>query len=171
MSWEDDDIYTCQSCKNDSLVLPWGPKNSSILLVGDSPGDTELKTGKPFTGRNGTVLQSELRYLDVDMNQIRKVLLWQHEKNKNEKCLSLGEQTVLKEAKGKEMIILLGSDTVRHFTGFNVMSVTGLQVKSAHFSAPIVMACISPGIAYHSGIGELRLSIQKIAKQMREVMF
>ena len=172
MSWEDNDIYTCQSCGCEDLVLPRGPKNSPVLLIGEFPGETELKTGKPFTGRAGTVLRSELRYLDIDINQIRKTTLWQHAQNKDEKCLSLSEQAVLEEAKNKEMIILVGSDTVKHFTEFNVMSVTGLQVKSAHFSAPIIMACVNPAIVYHrGGVGEFRLSIQKIAKRIKEVIF
>lgn len=168
MSW-DNDSYTCPYCNRDDLVLPFGPKRSSILIIGEFPGEDEIKKGRPMTGPMGGVLRTELAKLGLDTHSMRLTNLWLHPPNDNKECFNYGLESVIKEAKGRKAILLIGSETVKFFTGENVSEVNGLQVKSTYFSAPIVFACVQPAIVFHKPIGELRLSLQKFVKLVESI--
>ena len=167
MSW-DDDIYVCPHCNRDDLVLASGPKRAEILIIGEYPGAEEIKKGSPMVGGMGGVLRTELGRVGMDMRQMRLCNLWLHPNNKNEDCLKHGKNTAIKEAKGRKIVLLIGSDTVKEFCGEKVSEVTGLKVESPYLSAPLVFACIQPAQVFHAGLGELRLSIQKFAKKVKE---
>jgi len=167
-TWED--IYTCPICGSKDLVPASGREKSKVLIVGEFPGLDEIKTGKPFSGATGGVLRTELAKLGIDLSSIRIVNMWMHMPNKNEKCLEYGVQQVIKEAKGKQAILLIGSDTVKYFCDQKVHSVTGLEVKSNYFSAPLIMACVQPAIVFHGTLGELRLSLIKFAKKVEGII-
>jgi hypothetical protein len=36
-----------------------------------------------------------------------------------------------------------------------------LRVTSRYLSAPILYACVNPAVAFHGGIGEVRLALKK----------
>ena len=38
------------------LVKPTGPKNAKIVIIGEAPGPEEIRTGIPFTGTSGELL-------------------------------------------------------------------------------------------------------------------
>ncbi|ANU26492.1 uracil-DNA glycosylase [Planococcus versutus] len=44
----------------EGFVWGSGPKNPAIMLVGEAPGENELETGIPFTGRAGKELMASL---------------------------------------------------------------------------------------------------------------
>ena len=168
-SW-DDDLYTCPICGSTECVPAGGNSKSKILIIGEFPGKDEIKTGKPFSGATGTILKTELGRLGIDVSRLRIVNMWLHFPNKNEKCLQYSVQQVVKEAKGKQAILLIGSDTVKYFADAKVGQVTGLQVKSDYFSAPIIFACIQPAVAFHNVVGEVRLSLQKFADKVEGLL-
>ena len=157
--WED--IYTCPICKSTDCVPAGGKENSKILLIGEFPGIDEVKTGKPFSGATGGVLRTELAKLGIDLSRMRIANLWLHLPNHNEECLKYSATQVIKEAKGKEAILLIGSDTVKYFCDKKVSQVNGLEVKSNYLSAPIIMALIQPATVFHSTIGELRFGLSR----------
>jgi len=41
-------------------VPPCGPKDAKIVLVGEAPGETEERRGKPFCGASGNLLDQML---------------------------------------------------------------------------------------------------------------
>lgn len=166
--WED--IYSCPICKTNDCVPPYGMEKSKVLIVGEFPGKDEIKTGRPFSGATGGVLRTELSKLGVDLSQFRIMNMWLHLPNHDEKCLEYGIQQVIKEAKGKQAILLIGSDTVKYFCDQKVHSVSGLEVKSNYFSAPLIMACIQPALVFHSTIGELRLGLEKFIKRIEDLL-
>ena len=166
MSW-DDDLYTCPHCNRDDLVLASGSKRSEILVIGEFPGAEEVKKGKPMIGAMGGVLRTELGRVGLDMNQMRLCNLWLHPKNKSEDCLNYGLQKAIEEARNRKAILLIGSDTVKQFCNEKVSEVTGLEVKSPYFSAPLVFACVQPATVFHRSIGELRLSLEKFSKKVK----
>lgn len=163
-AWED--IYTCPICKNTDCVPAGGKRNSKILLIGEFPGDDEVKSGKPFSGATGGVLRTELGRLGADMSQFRITNLWLHKPNHNEDCLKYSVEQVIKEAKGKQAILLIGSDTVKYFCDKKVSQVNGLEVKSDYLSAPLIMACIQPATVFHSMVGELRFALKRFAERI-----
>jgi uracil-DNA glycosylase family 4 len=168
MTW-DDDIYTCPHCERDDLVLASGPRKAKILIIGEEPGDDEIKRGKPMVGAMGKVLSYELGRLSLDMNQMRLTNLWLHPANDNEDCFKYGLEQVIKEAKNRQAILLIGADTVSFFCNEKVSEVNGLVVESSYFSVPLLFACVQPATVFHGGLGEVRLSLSKFSRKLGEL--
>ena len=166
--WED--IYTCPICKNTDCVPAGGKESSKILLIGEFPGEDEIISGKPFSGATGAVLRTELAKLGVDLSRLRTANLWLHLPNKNERCLQYGIEQVIKEAKGKEAILLIGSDTVKYFCNEKESKVNGLEVKSPYLSAPLIMALIQPATVFHSTVGELRFALKRFVERIERII-
>lgn len=163
-------------------VMAAGDRASKVLIIGEFPGDAEMERGRPFVGPAGTVLRTELIYCGVDLNELRVMNLWIHPKavpadrsqskqiaEQNEKCLQVGYNLVLDEAKGKKAILLVGSDVVSRFTEYNVSRVAGLQVDSL-FSCKNVWAMSNPAIVFQpgKGIGETRLALKKFTASLKK---
>ena len=168
MSW-DDDLYTCEHCGRDDLVLASGAKRAKILIIGEFPGRDEIKKGKPMVGAMGEVLRNELARADLDMNQMRLTNLWLHPKNDNEDCFKYGLNEVIKEARNRQAILLIGSDTVSYLCNEKVSEVNGLEVQSSYLSAPLLFACVQPATVFHQSLGDFRLSMQKFSKKVNEL--
>lgn len=160
--------FTCSGCGRKDLVLARGNRSSPIMIIGEFPGDDEIQQGKPFVGGAGRVLKSELGKQGFSLHSALITNLWLHPKNDNEDCFNNGLERLLKQAKGKELVLLLGSDTVEFFTDYSVMQVAGLIVDSPYFSCK-VMACPNPAQAFYGTIGELRLSLQKFIQEAKKI--
>ena len=158
----------CPICAEE-VVSPRGSKNADILIVGEFPGRDEIKQGKVFVGGTGYVLRTELAHVGIDLVQCRLTNLWMHKPNKDERCFDVGYKQVIQEAKGKRAILLVGSDTVKTFTGMKVSDVCGLEIDVPVFSADVVFAMVNPAIVYHGGIGEVRLALEKFSKRLEEL--
>lgn|SRR5574341_149912 len=171
MSW-DDENFTCPICKSQDYVPIGGNLNSSVMIIAESPGDEEIQKGIPMVGAMGGVLKAELRRLGLDLNMFRLANLWFHPPHKKDHplykdCLNHGVEVLIKEAQNKKAILLIGSETVSFFCNKKVSNVSGLQVKSTYLSMPIIYACVQPAIVFHhSGIGELRTSLEKFVKRL-----
>ena len=165
--WED--IYTCPVCKTNDCVPAGGNEQSKILIIGEFPGKEEIQSGRPFSGATGAVFRTELAKLGMDLYSMRICNMWIHEPNKNEKCLEYGIQQVIKEAKGKQAILLVGSDTVKYFCDKKVSKVNGLEVQSLLLSAPIIMALIQPATVFHGVVGELRFGLKQFVKKVEMI--
>ena len=195
--WEEN--FSCPACGSKQLVLATGNRQSKILIVGEYPGEEELKQGIPMVGPMGRVLRQELAYLNFDLKSARRTNLWRHPphtistfskdimktvktidgmigqdatwKQLNSACLRDGMEEVIKEAKNKQAILLLGDEVVRTFVGRAVTKIAGLNVKSNYFSALVIVCCPNPAIVFHQGkgIGEMRLALQKFMKLVEEL--
>jgi len=171
MSEEDwDTLYSCPICHTDECVPPIGPQNSKILIIGAFPGKDEIKEGKPMVGVNGGILREELRKCGVDMKRLRITNLWQHAPNDNAGCLVHWAKQAIHEAKGKQAILLIGSETVKYFCQCSVEAYNGLLVQSDYLKAPMVMACIQPVNVFKVGLGEVRLTIQKFSSHLEGLL-
>lgn len=81
------------------------------------------------------------------------------------------EAQLSKEAKGKKAILLMGAEPVNFFTAgkYGVKEVTSLRIESeTSFSAPVIMASVSPSEAFRKGIGELRLALKRFANALEQ---
>ncbi len=164
--------FKCPACGSEECVPPVGNSDANILIVAEYPGEEELKKGIPMVGRMAFVLRQELGHLGLDLKSTRRCNLWQHPPNKNPKCLDAGMKVVISEAKGKQAILLLGSDVVDTFIGdHSVMKISGLKVKSSFLSAPIIMVCPNPALVFRKGrgIGEVRLALSKFVGAIKEL--
>ena len=52
-----------------NLVFCDGNSKSSVMLIGDAPGADEDRLGKPFVGVSGKLLDSILKYINLDRNE------------------------------------------------------------------------------------------------------
>ena len=162
--WED--IYTCPICKSNECVPAGGNEHSKVLLIGEFPGQDEVKSGKPFSGATGGVLKAELAKLGIDLYGLRICNMWLHIPNHEENCLMYSIEQVIKEAKGKQAILLIGSDTAKYFCDKKVSAVNGLEVQSNLLSAPLIFACVQPATVFHGAIGELRFALKRFIERI-----
>src|SRR4030042_4530697 len=170
MSDEWEDIYTCPICKSTDCVPAGGKEKSKILLIGEFPGIDEVKTGKPFSGATGGILRTELGKLGIDLSRMRIANLWLHLPNHSDECLKYSATQVIKEAKGKEAILLIGSDTTKFFCDIKVSQMNGLEVKSSYLSAPLIMVCVQPATVFHGTIGELRFALKRFSERIEGII-
>ena len=64
-----EEIKLCRICKKDKigLAVPGeGNPNAKIVFIGEAPGKTEAKTGRPFIGRSGKLLRSLIQKAGLD---------------------------------------------------------------------------------------------------------
>jgi len=165
-----EDTFTCDVCESTEVVPAVGSKKSKILIVAEYPGKEEIKAGKPMVGPMGNVLRTELGILGFDIKKARRMNLWQHPSNKNPNCQELGIKEVIKEAKGKDIILLLGDECAKIFLDKAVTKVAGLKMKSKWFSADIVIPCPNPANVFTKGrgVGEIRLAFRKFVDAINE---
>lgn len=158
----------CPICEG-VAVPARGPVDSEILVIGEFPGEQEMLSGKPFVGGAGAVLRQEFNNNNIDLGDFRLTNLWVHPPNDNEDCLKFGMGLIKDEAKGKKVILLIGSDTVSRFTDYNVSDVSGLAVESEFFKkADLVMAMYNPAIVFHKAVGEIRLAVKNFSIEVQK---
>lgn len=59
--------FRCENCPNQTMCIgPRGPVDSPFVIVGESPGATELAKGKPFMGPSGKMLEDVLKEVGFD---------------------------------------------------------------------------------------------------------
>ncbi len=56
---------------SDVVVLPMGPERARIMLVGECPGETEVREGRPFAGMAGRVLDTILEEVGITLAECR----------------------------------------------------------------------------------------------------
>lgn len=163
-----DDLY-CPYCDDDQ-VIPDGPEDSPILLIGAYPGKEEVKRGVPMVGAMGNVLRGEVGFLGYDIRSFRVTNLWLHPPNDRDDCFNHGVEECIKEAKGKRAILLMGAEPVQYFCNEKVTNVQGLQLSSDRLSAEIVFAMSNPAIVFQKDatVGETRLALKKFIELCKE---
>ena len=61
----------CELCKTrTNCVFGVGDQNADVLFVGEAPGDNEDKTGTPFVGRAGKLLDQFLFAVDIPREKV-----------------------------------------------------------------------------------------------------
>lgn len=160
-------MANCPACGEDA-VAPQGRKIAKYLLVFSKPYPMSAVRSYKDKVTGLDVLRKELAKVGLDLSEFRMSYLWMHEPGKNTNCYTAGRDTVLEEAKGKEAVILVGSEASEEFCGYGAGDVAGLQVESAVLSAPIVFVLPKPEAVFVRGygIGELRLSVQKLGRKL-----
>jgi uracil-DNA glycosylase family protein len=68
---------TCLNCRQcplherrTTVVFGEGDPNSPLMLIGEGPGDNEDKSGRPFVGRAGQLLDKAIRDAGVSREQV-----------------------------------------------------------------------------------------------------
>src|ERR1043166_605202 len=70
------EIASCKICKRNSIGKPVpgeGNPNARIIFVGEAPGKTEAATGRPFVGRSGKFLRTNIQ--KIGLNDVKDVYI------------------------------------------------------------------------------------------------
>jgi len=73
---EGPDVVACERCpalveSRSQIANGDGPADAALLFVGEAPGETEDREGRPFAGRSGDVLDDALRDAGLDRADVR----------------------------------------------------------------------------------------------------
>jgi len=107
-----------------NTVFADGTPAGGILFIGEAPGRDEDRTGKPFVGRAGQLLDKMLLSIGLDRNvnaYITNVINWRPPDNRDPspeeaaQCLPFLRRHV--ELAQPQLIVLLGAVAARHVVG------------------------------------------------------
>lgn len=148
------------------IVQPIGPKNASILLVGEFPNYDDLRSGYVGSGRVGEILRMELARVGIQLAQCRLVNMWHHAISKD--CsLEYHTDVMLPELSGHDWVVLMGSTPTKVFLDKGIMEVSGLKVTSKLFPKIKMFAIPNAGTLLRGDVGEMRLALQKFKERMK----
>ena len=177
----------CPHCNKKALdpIL----KSKPYMIIKESFTDNEMEQGNLFTlsgkNKNGYpenttsyYLMKELGLVGLNLQIMSLSALWLHnpptgKKTKEaresfQKCFDYSVGEVIKVAKGKKIVLLMGAEIVRTFTGYGVSEVSGLVCKSDLLpDAHIVIPAPNPDKLMSQPIGELRLAVKTFAEQIK----
>lgn len=165
---------TCPNCGN-QLVVPVGPEDAPVLLIGEFPGYNEIVRGYPFVSGvknktlSGDILKAELARVGVQMFACRATNLWQHEKNEKGCDISWHIDTAFKEFAGRKIIVCLGSDVSKTLFKTNIMDVAGMVLEHEAYPGIKFLLSPNPAIALHGPLGELRHALSILPALMEEL--
>lgn len=111
------EINHCTECQKDTIgiaVVGEGNQDAKIVFIGEAPGKTEAKTGRPFIGRSGKLLRSlivEVGLKDEDVYITSPVKYLPKRGTPSPKEIVHGKTHLDKQLKviNPEIIVLLGS--------------------------------------------------------------
>jgi DNA polymerase len=106
-----------------TTVFAAGNPEAPIMFIGEAPGYEEDKTGLPFVGRAGKLLDKMLAAIGLDRKSayIINVLPWRPPDNRNPdltevaKCIPFLRRHI--ELHAPELIVLLGGSPLKHVLG------------------------------------------------------
>lgn len=55
---------------NEKLVFGEGPENASLMIIGEAPGAEEAKSGRPFVGNSGKLLNKYLEEAEIARDKV-----------------------------------------------------------------------------------------------------
>ena len=114
-------------------ILPTGPVDSKIMIIGEFPLEQEIKEGKPFVGLSGRVFDELLRQVGIDRDLCYITYVSQHRPYNNnpgefyedkslktptnylEECIRSLEEQIRQV--NPNVIIVLGEQAIRATTG------------------------------------------------------
>lgn len=174
----------CQKKVSESLV-----KSKPYLVVKEALTQNEVEQGMPFTltgknkyGRdentNAYYLAKEMATFGINFQQLSFTALWMHtppkvgrdraSKEEYQKCLDWSISRVIDLAQSKRIVLLMGAEVVRTFTGYSVTEISGLVGRSDLFPVTTnVIACPNIDNMMKQPIGEMRLALKTFAEQIK----
>lgn len=128
-TWEEleQSIVDCKKCKlctnRTNIVFGIGNKNADVMLIGEGPGADEDRTGEPFVGKAGILMNNAFLGLQINRSKIYIANIVKcrppqnrvPEKDEAIACLDyLRNQVILVDPK---IIVLLGSTALKNILG------------------------------------------------------
>jgi DNA polymerase len=181
-----DASQNCRGCELYKLgtqtVFGEGAKKSELMLIGEQPGDQEDRSGKPFVGPAGRLLDEALEEAGIDrraayVTNIVKHFKWAPRgKRRIHKKPSLSEVRACKpwleseiDAVGPRAVVALGATAAQGLFGsdFRVSKSRGELVRSD--LAEIVLATVHPSSILRTQGEDRELEFKAFAEDLRVV--
>ncbi len=114
----------CSSCVCDCKVFGGGNTNADIMIIGESPGDTEIERGEPFTGLAGQMFNKILTAIDLkreDLYFSNAILCKTNEKYRSpsweeiQNCADRLDEEI--NTVKPNVILMVGSHSLKRFFG------------------------------------------------------
>lgn len=145
------------------LVMASGPETAKIGVIGEYPGEVELRTRVPFTGPTGDVFWSEWKRAGLPYARVTNV--WQHMPTEDASDADINLRRAIAQVAKCKIILLLGGTATQAFLDTNIMSISGLWTTSPLLGKRPVIAAPNPAVALRSTVGELRLTLERLSKR------
>lgn len=171
------EVGECDRCRlsesRNQLVFGDGNPEAGIVLIGEGPGANEDRTGEPFVGRAGKLLDKILASIDLDRSKvyITNVVKCRPPRNRTPRrdevtsCLWILEEQVRIMHPG--IIIALGASAARTITGMD--KGIGMLRGSLHrFMGYPVMATYHPAALLRTNA--LKRPVWEDMKKLREIL-
>lgn len=139
--WENKMCKICDMCplfylKNKNYVPPeYKGEDAEVLLVGEAPGETEVKEKRPFVGKCGKLLRDAMNQLNIKYNVSNTVKCRPTTIDNQNRCPTMIEvascypfisQEV--EAKQYKLVVLFGRVALNAFFPYKKISQTAGQI-------------------------------------------
>ena len=137
-----------------STVLGAGNEKSKIILIGEAPGAEEDKSGEPFVGAAGQLLNKMLSAINLNRNDIyiTNVIPWRPPNNRtptNEEileCLPYIQRTL--EIINPKLILLLGATASKTILNSN-LSISKLRGEWHEYNSLNLKNVVQCLVTYH----------------------
>lgn len=167
-------LKRCEMCSElgKHHVPAEGNPNADIMIVGQSPGETEVREGKPFCGPSGEMLDFMLDEAGLSREQvyITNALKCHPPDNRPGKphelhlCFHLWLKLEIKEVKPK-IIVLVGKDAWKAVTQQRIPFKHGESVKTKNFT---FLTVYHPAFFLRQGNVDGFVKVGKILKGLYE---
>lgn len=104
---------------DEKLVFGEGPENASLMIIGEAPGEEEAKSGRPFVGNSGRLLNKYLEEAEIarDTVYITNILKTRPPGNRKPKNSEISQALPFLERQIQlvkpKIIVCLGSTAVQ----------------------------------------------------------
>ena len=177
----------CPSCGRGTL--PPIIRSKPIMIIKESLTNNEIEQDILFTlsGKNkyghsenttSYYLMKELGRVGLNLNSMSLSCFYIHtlpkakrtkdDKAIIQKCVDFSISEVIKVAREMKIVMLMGAELVRTFTGYGVSDVAGLICKSQYLPlVPVIIPAPNPDKLMAMPIGELRNALGVFAEQVK----
>lgn len=180
-------MAVCPSCGRASLdpIL----KSRPYLIIKETITQNELEQGLIFTllrenkyGRTEHTTSyyfgKELGMVGLNLQIFNLTTFYSHilpknkrtkeEKEVLQKCLDWSISEVIRIAKDKKIILMMGAEVVKTFIGYSVSEVSGLVCTSDLLpNVPVIIPAPNPDKIMNQPIGEMRNALKVFAEQIK----
>ena len=145
----------CPLCQSRTLAVPGeGRSNAPVMVIGEGPGSSEDKTGRPFVGNAGRYLDHVLEGSGFDRSDffITNIVKCRPPSNRTprteeiETCTSLYLNEQIKQV-GPRLVLLLGSVAVKKMLG--AKSVEEVRGKIIEREGRKFLASYHPAVRFY----------------------
>lgn len=179
-------MITCPSCGKGTINSKIN--NSPYMIIKEEVTENEKELGLfCLSGHNkygrsehttSYYLQKEMGAVGLNLTSFSLSALYLHdlptrkrtkeEKAVLQKCIDFSISELVKIVENKKIVVLMGAELVRTFTGYGVSETSGLVTKSDKLpDVPVVIPAPNCDKIFQMPVGELRFALKTIAREVK----